>query len=66
MNVTKYNKLLKTITSFQEFEDKIKNYGNQEKGNVFELLHCFFLFYRSVPINKIYESRFMIYIFETD
>ena len=34
MNVTKNNKLLKTITSFQEFEDKIKNYDNKENGNM--------------------------------
>jgi len=36
MNVTKYNKLLKTINSFQEFEDKITSYDNKEKGNIFQ------------------------------
>ena len=35
MNIIKYNKLLKTINSFQEFEDKIKNYDNKEKGGRF-------------------------------
>jgi predicted helicase len=43
MNIIKYNKLLKTINSFQEFEDKIKNYDSKEKGNIFELLTKYLL-----------------------
>ena len=37
MNVMKYNRLLKSTTSFQDFEDKIASYTNKEKGNIFEL-----------------------------
>ena len=43
MNVTKYNRLLKSTTSFQDFEDKIAYYTNKEKGNIFELLTKYLL-----------------------
>ena len=43
MNVTKYNRLLKSTTFFQDFEDKIASYTNKEKGNIFELLTKYLL-----------------------
>ena len=43
MNVTKYNRLLKSITSFQDFEDKIASYTNKQKGDIFELLTKYLL-----------------------
>ena len=43
MNISKYNKLLKTTISFQDFQNKIRDYDNKEKGNVFELLTKYLL-----------------------
>ena len=43
MNVTKYNRLLKSSTSFRDFENKIESYTNKEKGNIFELLTKYLL-----------------------
>ena len=43
MNVLKYNKIIKTIISFEDFENKITSFDNKEKGNIFELLTKYLL-----------------------
>ena len=43
MNILKYNKILKKITSFQDFRNEIEDYTSKEKGDIFELLTKYLL-----------------------
>ena len=56
MNVTKYNRLLKSTTSFQDFEDKIASYTNKEKGDIFNFKKIYL--YDDIPNKLLDELKF--------